>query len=58
MNEVDDLKICDKQRFETEEDAQATANHIMSEDFYFSTKLRIYKCQTCYSWHLTSQEKR
>lgn len=52
----EDLRICDKKRYETEEDARDTIIHIMISDDW-APDLSPYKCHTCHNWHLTKRNK-
>jgi hypothetical protein len=54
MNE--EFKLCEKRRYETEQEALDMINHIIRIDW--SPKLRAYKCPTCHNWHLTSKPQR
>jgi hypothetical protein len=52
-----DLRICEKRRYESEEEAQEQIEYIQSQD-PDTEPLRIYKCHTCHNWHLTSKPPR
>lgn len=44
-----------KRRFNTKEEAQATATYVYKTS---GTKLNVYKCHICGRWHLTHNNKR
>lgn len=44
-----------KRRFNTKEEAQATATYVYKTS---GTKLNVYKCHICGGWHLTHNNKR
>ncbi len=52
----EDLKICQKRRYETEEEAREMIKHIIS--FPESPPLETYKCHVCHNYHLTSKKRR
>lgn len=55
MNEERTILICEKRRYETEQEAQEQINYLLTKD---DVKLRTYKCHTCHNWHLTSKPPR
>ena len=53
---MEDIKICDKRRYDTEQEAQEQINYLLTKDE--DVKLRVYKCHTCHNYHLTSKPQR
>jgi hypothetical protein len=52
---MDNILICQKRRYKTEEEAQETIEKIQTLD---DVKLSVYKCHTCHNYHLTSKQKK
>lgn len=50
----EDLLICEKHRYETEDEANDMINHIITIDWI---PLRAYKCHVCFNWHLTKSRR-
>lgn len=48
---------CQKRRFATKEEAKARLEQIKSEDKREKTPLRVYLCDVCNEFHLTSMTK-
>ena len=52
---TEDIKLCDKKRYETVDDAVSTLLYLESSKKAERGELRYYKCHICYQYHLTSK---
>ena len=51
----DDLKICQKRRYETADAAKQTIAYLVLHGKAERGELRYYKCPICHNYHLTSK---
>lgn len=52
---MNNLFICQKHRYKTEEEAQKMIEKLQTFD---DVNLSVYKCHICHNYHLTSKRKR
>lgn len=50
---MNELKICPKKRYETQNDARKMISYLIS--LKETVKLKTYKCHICHNYHLTSK---
>ena len=52
------MSDCGKQRFRDKLSAKIALANIEHKDRDQAREQRVYKCPSCYGWHLTSQPRR
>jgi hypothetical protein len=58
MSSDEDLKICQKRRYETIDEAKKTIAYLILHGKAERGELGYYKCHICHQFHLTSKIRR